>query len=269
MTAPARELLDAFAGLDAVDTTCHVGQWPYRLTAGASSDDLRAYAQRHGLRALWVSHLATLTGFDTRTGNEALLRGIGDDPLFRLFAVLDPEAPGWRSELAWAVESGFAGIRLVPGDHGTTPERMLPVLEDAAASGMPVQILVRLDDARVRHPRSPARDVPLHELADVVRAAPVHPLVLSGLNRADWSELSRHLGDDVPGHVLMDLWHVNGPTFVADRWGDDPGRWVFGSGFPVQTPEATMLQLMVAKLDDEPRRRIAGGNAAAILPRRG
>jgi predicted TIM-barrel fold metal-dependent hydrolase len=265
MTARSRELLTGFARLEAIDTTCHLGQWPYRLAARASADDLRAYARRHGLRALWVSHLATLTGYDTRTGNEALLRECAGDPLFRPFAVVDPGAAGWRRELAWAAQSGFSGVRLAPGDHGTAPAALLPVLEDAAALGLPVQILARLDDARVRHPRSPARDVPMHELADLVRSAPAHPLVLSGLNRLDWLELSRHLGDDVPSHVRLDLWHVNGPTFVGDSWAADPGRWLFGSGFPVQTPEATMLQLVVAALDDGARARIAGGNAAAIL----
>lgn len=78
--------------------------------------------------------------------------------------------------------------------------------------------------------------------------APAHPLVLSGLNAAESQELSRHLGDAVPPAVRLDIWHVNGPTGVADGFGDDPERWVFGSGHPVQTPQATMLQLMASRL---------------------
>lgn len=266
MTARARALLAGFGGLEAIDTTCHLGQWPYRLAAAAEVDDLRSYALRHGLRALWVSHLATLTGFDTRTGNEELLRACDGDPLFRLFALVDPAAPTWRRELTWAADAGFAGVRVAPGDHGTAPAALAPILDEAAGLDLPVQILCRLDDARVRHPRSPARDPQIHELADLVRDAPARPLVLSGLNRLDWMELSRHLGDDVPGHVRLDLWHVNGPTFVGDTWGESPGRWVFGSGFPVQVPEATMLQVVAAGLDDAARARIAAGNAAEIVP---
>jgi len=266
MTSRAQALLAGFGEQGAIDTTCHLGQWPYRLTAAATADDLRAYAARHGLRALWVSHLATLTGFDTRTGNEALRRACDADPLFRLFAVVDPGAPTWRRELAWAADAGFAGVRLAPGDHGTPPAALGPVLAEAAEHDLPVQILFRLDDPRVRHPRSSARDLEIHELADVVRGAPVNPLVLSGLNRLERVELGRHLGDAVPAHVLLDLWHVNGPAFVGDTWGEEPGRWVFGSGFPVQTPEATMLQLATAALDDATRARIAWGNAAAIVP---
>ncbi|MFD4959097.1 amidohydrolase family protein [Microbacterium sp. NPDC058389] len=266
MISRSRALLAGFGELGAIDTSCHLGQWPYRLTAAAGAEDLRAYAARHGLRALWVSHLATLTGFDTRTGNEALRGACGGDPLFRLFAVVDPGAPTWRRELAWAADAGFAGVRLAPGDHGTAPAALRPVLDEAAGRGLPVQIMFRLDDPRVRHPRSPARDLEIHELADVVRDAPEHPLVLSGLNRLERVELGRHLGDALPAHVLLDLWHVNGPTFVGDTWGEEPGRWLFGSGFPVQTPEATMLQLVAAQLDDPARARIAWGNAAAIVP---
>ncbi|WP_345544920.1 hypothetical protein [Microbacterium jejuense] len=72
--------------------------------------------------------------------------------------------------------------------------------------------------------------------------------------------------DKLPGHVLLDLWHVNGPTFVGDTWGEEPGGWVFGSGFPVQTPEATMLQLVAAPLDNAARSRIAWGKRRGDRP---
>lgn len=251
MTVPARALLDAFAELGATDVTCHLGQWPFRLAAAADSDALRGYAARHGLRRIWVSHLAALFGFDTRTGNEAALAACADDPLFRVMAVVDPREQGWRAELAWAVEAGAGGIRVAPGFHHYPVADLVDVIDACAPRMLPVQLIVRMDDARVRHPRSPARDLALHDVADLVRARPEHPLVLSGLNWGDWQELSRHLGDDVPPSVRLDLWHVNGPTGVADRLAVEPGRWAFGSGFPVQAPEATMLQLMASDLTRE------------------
>ena len=116
----------------------------------------------------------------------------------------------------------------------------------------------------MRHPRSPARDLELHRIADLVRSRPASALLLSGLNWADYVELRRHLGDAVPPRVRLDLWHVNGPTFVADRLGDDPGRWVFGSGYPVQTPEATMLQLTASGLPEEALHAIVAANAGAL-----
>ena len=256
MTAEARMLLRAFSELEATDTTCHLGTWPYRLTAGAEVDDLRAYAARHGLQALWVSHLSALFGFDTRTGNAEVLAACAGDGLFRVFAVLDPSESGWQDELAWAADAGAFGVRVAPGFHGYPVALVAEVIDAAAARGMPVQLIARMDDARVRHPLSPARDLEVRDVADLVRARGEHLLVLSGLNDADWRELSRHLADDVPAGVRLDIWHVNGPTGVADGFADHPGRWVFGSGYPVQTPEATMLQLMASDLSQDDLRTI-------------
>jgi predicted TIM-barrel fold metal-dependent hydrolase len=211
-----------------------------------------------------VSHLAALFGHDTRTGNEAALASCGDDPLFRVFAVLDARDPGWRGELDWAAEAGAGGIRVAPGFHGYPAADLVPVIDACAERGLPLQLFARLDDARVRHAQSPARDLDVHVLADLVRSRPTSPLLLSGLNWSDWTEFRRHLGDTVPPSIHLDLWHVNGPTHVADRLGDEPGRWVFGSGFPVQTPEATMLQLTAAALPQGVLRSIVSANAASI-----
>lgn len=265
MTAQARRLLDDFAALGATDATCFLGQWPYRLSAAAGVDDLRAHAGRLGLRAIWVSHLASLFGFDTRTGNEAVLAACGDDPLFRVFATVDPREASWRDELDDLVAAGVAGVRVAPGYHRYDVAALRPVFDACAEIGLPLQLLARLDDARVRHPLSPAIDLELHRIADLVRDAPAHPLLISGLNRADWTELNRHLGDAAPEWIRLDLWHVNGPTHVADRLADDPERWVFGSGFPVQTPQATALQLAASALPADARRAITSGNAATVL----
>ncbi|UNK70758.1 amidohydrolase [Microbacterium sp. H1-D42] len=248
MTAQARMLLSAFSQLEATDTMCHLGQWPYRLSAGSDADGLRVYAARHGLRALWVSHLSALFGFETRTGNEAALAACAGDDLFRFFAVIDPSEAGWREELDWAADAGAHGIRVAPGFHRYPVHLVADLIDAAAEHAIPVQVIARMDDARVRHPLSPAHDLEVRDLAELLRARPVHPLVLSGLNALDWHELSRHLGDDAPASVRLDIWHINGPTGVADGFADDPGRWVFGSGYPVQTPEATMLQLMASSL---------------------
>ena len=248
MTTEGRMLLRAFSRLGATDTMCHLGTWPYRLTASADADELREYAARHGLRVLWVSHLSTLFGFDTHTGNRAALTECAGDALFRVFAVIDPSEADWRNEVAWAADAGAFGVRVAPGFHHYPVPLVAEVIDAAADRGLAVQLIARMDDARVRHPLSPARDLDVHHIADLVRSRPEHPLVISGLNAAEWQELSRHLADEVPPSVRLDLWHVNGPTGVADRL--DSARWVFGSGAPVQTPEATILQLMASGLPD-------------------
>ncbi|MGQ7312775.1 hypothetical protein ACUOFU_13795 [Microbacterium arabinogalactanolyticum] len=257
MTAAARMLLRGFSELGATDTMCHLGQWPYRLSAFADAGTLREYGRRHGLHAIWVSHLAALFGFDTRTGNEAVLSACACEPLLRPFAVIDPSETGWREELEWAADAGAQGVRVAPGMHHYDVALAAEVIDAAARRDLLVQVIVRLDDARVRHPSSPARDLAVRDLAELVRSRPSSPLHLSGLNLAEATEFSRHLGDDVPPGVRLDMWHLNGPTGVVSDPGAPLGdRRVFGSGFPVQTPEATMLQIASAGLPADRLRAI-------------
>jgi len=260
----ARALLESFSTLGAVDTTCHLGQWPFRLSAAADAASLTTRARRHGLSSVWVSSLAALFGFDTRTGNEACLAA-ADGDLLQPFAVLNPGEPGWEDELAWASEAGFAGVRIAPGIHGYPAAQAAGLLAACAQVALPVQMLVRLDDARVRHPRWPAADPSVPDIAELLIAREAGPLLLSGLNWDEWDELQRHLGGQVPPDVLLDLWHVNGPNQVADALAQNPARWVFGSGFPVQAPEPTMLQLAASTLSATVLDAIVRRNAETFL----
>ncbi len=262
---PAHAPLQEFSGWSAVDTSCHLGQWPYRLAASAGPAELREHARRHGLSEVWVSHLAALFGFDTRSGNEACLAAAPGDEVLRPFAVLDASEPTWPAELAWAERAGFAGIRIAPGFHSHRLADALELAAGCASAGLVLQVLVRLDDARSRHPLSCARDLEPREVADFVRAAPVVPLLISGLNWAEAGEVARHLGDQVPETVRFDLWHVNGPLGVADLLAEHPSRWVFGSGFPVQLPEPTMLQLTASRLAPDVLAAITRRNAEQLL----
>lgn len=262
---PAEVLLAAFSKERAVDTTCHIGQWPFRLGAAATVADARAYAQRHGLSSLWVSHLAALFGFDTRTGNAACLQACRGDDLFTVFAVLNPTEPTWKSELEWALNDGAAGIRIAPGLHGFSLSSAIPLAEECRSHDVPLQVLIRVDDARVRSPFVPIDDPRPDEIAEFLRAAGQTRILLSGVRRDEWDETMRHLADTTLSEVTVDLWHVNGPLNVADRLAEEPARWVFGSGFPLQTPEATMLQITASILKPDARTAITRANAQRLL----
>lgn len=262
----ATRLLDDFRGLRAIDTTCHVGQWPFRLRARASADDLRVYADRHALSSVWVSHLAALFGFDTRSGNEEALRHCDDD-LFRVFAVLDPSEATWERELVRMAAEGIAGVRIAPGIHDYSATAARDLALACAELDLPLQVLVRLDDARVRHPLLPARDPQPEELAGLIRSAPSTRILLSGLRIEEWEHLRRHLDDIALPRTFLDLWHVNGPLNVVDSLGATEDRWVFGSGYPVQTPEPTMLQLTASSLAGADLAAVTSGTARRLIAR--
>ena len=261
MSAPAHALLEDFSTYRATDVNCHIGGWPYRLGASASEHDLQRHIDLHGLSSAWVSHLATLFGFDTRTGNEDCLLKCRHTPAMRPMAVINPAEEGWHNELDWATTMGFQGIRVAPGFHRYGPDLLLDVARATASRGLLLQLLVRLDDARVRHPQSPARDVDMETVVALVRSVPDARVLLSGLNWVEWQELRRRLGYEPPSTLLVDVWHMNGPFGIAELLGSDAERWVFGSGFPVQAPEPTMLQLAACLLPREIKVSIARGNA--------
>lgn len=262
-------MLDPFVAQGAVDLTAFVGQWPWRLQVSTDGPGLSAYANRLGLSALCVSHLASVFGFDTRGGNEALFDLVRADDRLLPFPILNPTAPG---ELTWLTSMDIRGIRLVPGYHGysLTDPAVAHVADTAAELGIPLQVCVRLDDERIRHPRFHAPDVPIHELAELIRANPGRRLILSGLNTAEWNAVRTQLNstDDLSG-VIADLWFVNGPVQVIRQLckQGQAGHFGYGSGTPIQTAEATALQLAVADIAAEHRRLLCHGNADRLLAR--
>jgi hypothetical protein len=262
MTQQARALLQDFARFGATDTTCFLGHWPYRLSANADVAILHAYAGRLGLESIWISHLAALFGLDTRSGNEALMQACGEDSLFRVFATINPREPGWERELSWAVDGGVCGVRIAPGFHGYSLVDATEIADACRCFSVPLQILARLDDARVRHPRSHVEDLSIGSICVFALEHGGQPLLLSGLNKTEHDYLRRQFGTEFPPGLLADLWHVNGPLNYGDAL--EPKQWVFGSGFPVQTAEATALQLSGSTQPDDALRMMLTGNAAAI-----
>jgi predicted TIM-barrel fold metal-dependent hydrolase len=263
-------LLAPFIAQRPVDLTAFIGTSPWRLQAKATAADLSAMADRLNLTAVCVSHLASVFGFDTRSGNEALYEAVAADARLWPFAVLNPTEPGWTRELTQAIDHRARGIRLVPGyqgyhlrDHGVAD-----CVDAAADAGLPIQLCARLDDARLRHPRYAVRDLASDEIAEFLRAARRSSIVISGLNRAEWSAVTPHLnkGHDL-SRVVLDLWFVNGPLAAVQRLCESGGsvRWAYGSCAPLQTAEATAMQLATALISDTDRSALCRDNALHVI----
>ncbi|MDF2715356.1 MAG: hypothetical protein K0R28_2281, partial [Paenibacillus sp.] len=230
-----------------------------------------AMADRLGLSAMCVSHIASIFGFDTRSGNEELFREAARDERLWPFAILNPAEDGWEPELEWAVQEGARGIRLVPGYHGYSlaSPQVAELVARLRERQLPLHICVRLEDERLVHPRFPIVPVPFHEIAELLRLTGEDMLViLSGLRAREWDSVSELLND---GHrtdkVLLDLWFTNGPigaiaslsrSSLANRLG-------YGSCAPIQVPEATALQLAAADIGADKRAALCRGHAAALL----
>ncbi|MDI4643454.1 amidohydrolase family protein [Cohnella hashimotonis] len=262
--------LDRFSRAGAVDLLAFLGQWPDRPALSADNAQLSAMADRHGLRAVCVSHLASVTGHDTRSGNELLFHAIRGDERLWPFPVLNPTEPAWEKELEWAVAGGARGIRLVPGYHGYGL-RDAGVGELAAAvreRKLPLQVVARMQDERLQHRLLDVPAVEPHELAELMLALDGHPLLISGLRDGERETAMRLAGrGGILPHVLFDLWFCNGPLAVIASLcrAGLAGVYGYSSCTPLQTAEATALQLAAGAIGDDELHDLCAGNALRLL----
>lgn len=264
------DAVGVFGDLHAVDVTAFLGTSPWRLPSSIDRSRLSALADRLGLGHLCVSHLASVYGFDTRCGNEALFTATAEDPRLGPTPVINPAEPGWERELSWSAERGARGLRLVPGYHGyaVTHPATRDLIDAARSLNVAVHLTVAIDDPRERHRRFAVDEITTDCVADFLRTATGVAVVLSGLRAADWTEVSTHLdhGHDLD-RALVDLWRMNGPVQVIaqlcrDGWSS---TLAYGSCLPVQEALASAYQLGAAGISDSERAALAGANACRVL----
>lgn len=254
----------------AIDVTAFIGTWPTRYQSRATAADLSAMADRLQLEAMCVSHIASVHGHDTRSGNEALFAESASDDRLLPFVILNPAETNWEAELEWAAASGAKGVRLVPGYHGYDPAGSDAKALYAAVRRLrlPLQIIVRLLDERLQHPRFTAEHLPFHIAAELIVLLEGHPVLLSGFRENEWEQVKRMIPQGAGlEHVCCDLWFCNGPLAVISKLcaRGESERFAYGSCTPIQSAEATALQLAAAAVGEADRAMLCRGNASRYL----
>ena len=263
--------LGAFAACRPVDVTAFVGAFPWRLRASIDAAALGRQADRLGLSGLCLSHLASVFGHDTRTGNEELLDITSTDTRFWFTPVINPTEPGWQAELGWSVAHGARGVRLVPGYHGYTVGHpaMAELLAASNDLGIAIHLCATVEDPRERHPRYRIEECGPSDVADFLRAAVGQPVVVSGLRTLDWPGVHSCLdhGHDLR-RVLLDTWRMNGPVGALSGMCNEGWATLlaYGSCQPIQEAVASAYQLATAVISPEDRRALAAQNARGVLP---
>jgi len=263
--------LEAFATQRAVDVTAFLGVFPWRLQASADPAALTEQADRLNLSGLCVSHLASVFGYDTRSGNAELARLVAGEPRFWFTPIINPTEPGWQAELAWALGHEARGVRIVPSYHGYSLGH--PAVGDlvtaAQEAGIALHLSATLEDPREQHPRYLTTDCAFSDIADFLRTAHQLPVVLSGLRTQDWAAVASCLdeGHDT-GRVLLDMWRMNGPVGVVQTMCESGLAPMLACGTcqPVQEAVASAYQLATATISTEHRQALAAQNARRVLP---
>lgn len=264
-------LFNPFRKQNPIDLTVFLGQWPFRYSTQATAVELLGMAEHLGITRMCVSHIASIFGHDTLSGNEALMEQTAGEERMWPFAILNPAEPGWERELAWVERSGARGIRLVPGYHEYKlgGSQAADLVEASGSLGLPLQICFRLEDERLQHTRYQAKDLGYHEVAElIVRVSGKSNILISGMRDYEWDAVLGHLPPEYPrNNVFVDLWYCKGPLamIAALCQRNEENRMTYSSCFPLQTAEATALQLATADISDDERYAICRGNALRYL----
>jgi predicted TIM-barrel fold metal-dependent hydrolase len=234
-----------------IDTNVYLSRWPFRRLRGDETLDLASMLHRTGVTQAWAGSYDALLhkdveGVNARLAEECRRHGSG----FLLpFGTVNVSLPDWEEDLRRCHEvHRMPGIRLHPNYHGYGLDSadFSKLLYGAAARGLLVQIVVRMDDERTQHP--------------LVRVPPLDPAPLATLS--------------VPGLRLM-LLNASAPpaglpfeTATIERAGGlarlGVERACFGSFAPFFILESALLKLKESAVDSS----VLDANAERLLGRR-
>jgi hypothetical protein len=178
--------------------------------------------------------------------NEAVAAFVARAPEKRIgFAAIDPLQPSAFEDLERAIERGFAGVTLAPADHGYRPthDGAQAVLARCAESGLPVLVANPL----LRHPGSQLDFASPALLDEIVRDLPNLTVILGDFGRIFLEEtllmVAKHprVFAEISGAVNRP-WTLYTAMIAAHERGV-LHKLLFGSGFPVETPEAAIERI--------------------------
>ena len=175
------------AGHDvSVDTHTFIGGYPWRHVPHPDPEALVRVLDREGVSQAWVGHLPTAFHRDPVPGNEVLYAALSDwrDRL-RPTPVVRPDWPGWRGEVARAMDEGAAAVRAYPMHWGLgAGSRALTELAESCAEHLlPLLLTVRFEDPRQRHEQDVTGDLSAGHIRALARARTGARLIVTAAGR--------------------------------------------------------------------------------------
>jgi len=232
-----------------VDVSAWIGAYPFREVPHPEADVLVRVLEREGIAKAWVGALPSAWHRDPAPSNAWLYAQLAPyaDRLLPSPTVR-PDWPGWEALLDDAVRRGAPSVRVYPmqlGFGATSP--VLPALARGCADrGLVLQLTVRFEDLRQRHPMDTAGDLSAAHIRSLVRSEPRLQVIVSGGGRDLIEETHWSLTPDEQSRCFWDWAWVWGPPedhfehLVRTIGG---ARFVFGGFWPmrlIQAPLATI-----------------------------
>jgi hypothetical protein len=247
-----------------IDVHTWIGHYPFRQL-GHGPAELLASLDEQGIDEAWVSHLSAVYWRDPTAGNERLFAVAERNRRLRPVPAVHPGLPNWQRVLAGAVDRGVPAVRADPTFYGLAPigAEMLALAIACGEAGLPLQLTVKLEDGRQRHPNDGAPDLAPWAIRGLVRSSPSVRLVVTAADREFIEQVHFGSTDDEGGRILWDVSWIWGPpedhlTHLVTTLG--PDRFCFGTGMPLRIPENSIAKLDLAGFPPEVRSAIESGN---------
>ena len=169
-----------------VDVSAWIGSYPFRELPHPEAAILVQVLKRERIGQAWVGSLPSVWHRDPGPSNAWLYAQLAPHAeVLRASPTVRPDWPGWEDVLRDAVRRGAPSVRVYPmqiGIGATSP--VLPALARAAAArGLVIQLTVRFEDLRQRHPMDAVPDLTAAHIRAIVRADPRVQVIVSGAGR--------------------------------------------------------------------------------------
>jgi hypothetical protein len=255
-----------------VDVSAWIGAYPFREIPHPDASVLVRVLKRERIDRAWVGSLPSAWHRDPSPSNAWLYEQLGAHADVLLPSpTIRPDWPGWETSLDEAVERGAPSVRMYPLQLGVGSAA--PMLASAARAcgdrGLIIQLTVRFEDLRQRHPMDTSPDLTAAHIRAVVRADSRVHVIVSGAGRDLIEETHWSLTPAEQSRCFWDWAWVWGPpeehfTHLVKTIGAD--RFVFGGYWPlrlIQAPVAT-FSLLEAFL---PRLTTSSGDQILVAAR--
>ena len=254
-----------------IDVNAYLGHFAFRQLRHNTAASLLQLMDAKRIDKAVVSSASAITYRNAQAGNEEVFEEVKSRrDRFIPFAVLNPFYAGWQDDLKICHEDfGMSGLRLYPKWHNyqLSDRCCLDLVNAATERGLGVSIPIRVEDNRQRSWLANVPDVPLDELAGLVKACPkARFILLNGLGYVK-SPLGRK-DNGLPANYLIEISRLS--ALLDNEIGQliaglGAERLVLGTGMPFSYPDPALLKLEVLPASKEDKEKIGWQNMAQWL----
>jgi predicted TIM-barrel fold metal-dependent hydrolase len=264
-----------------VETNAYIGHWPLRQLKHNTATGLLELMDRKRIDKAIVSSTHSIFYRNCHRGNLELAEEIeGLEDRLIPFATLNPNYPGWKSDLKQCVEElGMKGLRLHPcyHDYGMGDGKCRELIDMATEYGLLVSVSIAMEDQRQRHwliELSHATDsnVTNTQIINAIKGSPEATFILLTMGYSGFSgyDHKRILQETKPKEGKL-FFAITNLRFTPDEEGAKQmreigiERVVFASQIPFKYPEASFLRVESLPLTTEEKERIYSRNIVKLI----